>query len=42
MDKDLILKASILHIGGYLVRNAIIMKLGGHEHGGHEVLFVNN
>lgn len=40
MDKDLILKDSILHVGGYIVRNAVRRELGLQEHEGHEVVYV--
>ncbi len=40
MDKDLILKDSILHIGGILVRNAVRNELGLKEHEGRKEAYV--
>ncbi len=40
MDKDLILKDSILHIGGILVRNAVRNELGLKEHEGRKMAYV--
>ena len=42
MDKDLILKDSILHIGGILVRDAVRNELGLKEHEGRKEAYVAN
>lgn len=40
MDQDLILKESILHVGGYLIRNAIRRELGLEEQEGQKLVYV--
>ncbi|MFX0012719.1 MAG: DUF166 domain-containing protein [Candidatus Hermodarchaeota archaeon] len=40
MDQDLILKDSILHVGGYLIRNAIRRELGLEEQEGQKLVYV--
>jgi hypothetical protein len=42
MDQDLILKESILHIGGILVRDAVRNELGLKEHEGRKEVYVAN
>ena len=40
MDQDNILKDSILHVGGYLIRNAVRKELGLKEHEGQKLVYV--
>jgi len=40
MDQDTILKDSILHIGGYLIRNAVRRELGLEEQEGQKLVYV--
>ncbi|MFX0075355.1 MAG: DUF166 domain-containing protein [Candidatus Hermodarchaeota archaeon] len=40
MDQDTILKDSILHVGGYLIRNAVRRELGLEEEEGQKLVYV--
>ena len=40
MDQDAILKDSILHVGGYLIRNAIRKELGLEEQEGQKLVYI--
>ncbi len=40
MDQDTILKDSILHIGGYLIRNAVRRELGLEEQEGQKLVYI--
>jgi len=40
MDQDSILKDSILHVGGYLIRNAIRRELNLEEEEGQKLTYV--
>ncbi|MBA7633493.1 hypothetical protein ES703_41061 [subsurface metagenome] len=40
MDQDSILKDSILHVGGYLIRNAIRRELNLEEQEGQKLVYV--
>lgn len=40
MDQDSILKDSILHVGGYLIRDAIRRELNPEEQEGEKLLYV--
>jgi hypothetical protein len=40
MDQDSILKDSILHVGGYLIRNAIRKELGLDKEEGHKLVYI--